>query len=578
MTWMELILRMLLCLLIAGVIGGIIGWLLRRLFAEKNNTSLEEAWQSRLAGKEREWDLLRTESRKQLAATEGKLNECNEGAQAHLATIADHETKYAALQASFDAKASAFEQLSAEAAALKEKLTSAETAATAWQGKFTTAEASLTGKQSELGELAVQLAAATALAATLKGGSEEAEKLKAENALLRQRFSSLEGELTHAREWEDKHQALFGEHEALQQQLHALQATSEARAHELTTLQGKLSASETALAAVQGKLATAETSVAQQQATVGDLTTKLAAAAALATQLQARTGEGEKLTAENNDLRTRLSVLESELASANEWQGKYTALVGERDQLQTQLANLHATSHAQASDWEKKALAAVSDKDREIQELQKRVQELGPQAKDWEVKYLAVLDEKQRESQTLRNRVAELEPLSGLLSAMQAAAKTKDTHIHTLEARVKDLEAAVVPDLEAIEGIGPVYFQKLSSRAGISWQKELLEQGKTAAGRKEIAEKTGILETLILRWVNHCDLRRVKGITEQYAELLEAAGVDSVPELAQRNADNLHAKVVATNEAKHVSPATPSAEDIQDWVAQAKTLPRVVTH
>ena len=77
------------------------------------------------------------------------------------------------------------------------------------------------------------------------------------------------------------------------------------------------------------------------------------------------------------------------------------------------------------------------------------------------------------------------------------------------------------PDLEAIEGIGPIFFEKLSKLAGIRWQKELLERGKSAAGRKEIVEQTGINDQLILRWVNHCDLRRIKGINEQYAELLE---------------------------------------------------------
>ncbi|MFN7929960.1 MAG: DUF4332 domain-containing protein [Blastocatellia bacterium] len=561
MTWMELILRMLFCLLLAGIIGGIIGWLLRALRGGNQTAQLEEAWQGRLASKEREWEMLRADSRKQLAVTENKLSECNAGVQTHLATIADHEAKYAEFQAALAAKTTAHDQLSAEVAALKDQVATAESAAADWQGKLATAEASLTSKHSELGDLTTKLAAAAALATTLKSGSDEAEKFKAENTLLRQRIGGLESDLTGARAWESKYNALLGERESWQQQLTAAQTAGEAQhaAHTTTlaALQAQLQAANSAAAEAQGKLATAEAALTNNQSEVGGLTAKLAAAAALTTQLQAHTGESETLAAENHDLRARLTTLE------------------------TQLANLQATSQAQASDWEMKALAAASDKEREIQELQKRVQELEPlgaQAKDWEVKYLAVLDEKQHEAQFLRSRVAELEPLSGRLSAIQAEAQSKDSQIHTLQNRLKELESAVVPDLEAIEGIGPVYFKKLSGLAGISWQKELLEHGKSAAGRKEIAGKTGILEALILRWVNHCDLRRVIGVTEQYAELLEVAGVDTVPELAQRNPDNLHAKVVETNEAKHVSPQTPTLDDIQQWIAQAKTLPRVVTH
>ncbi|MBS1808883.1 MAG: DUF4332 domain-containing protein [Acidobacteria bacterium] len=179
--------------------------------------------------------------------------------------------------------------------------------------------------------------------------------------------------------------------------------------------------------------------------------------------------------------------------------------------------------------------------------------------------------------------MAELEPLGAQFNAIQAEAKAKDSQIHTLEARIRELEtgnakAEIVPDLIRIQGIGPVYFEKLSTKSGIKMQADLLERGKTAVGRREIAAESGIDEALILRWVNHCDLRRISGVDEQYAELLEVAGVDSVPELAQRNADNLHAKVVATNEERHVSPDTPTADDIRQWVEQAKTLGRVVTH
>jgi predicted flap endonuclease-1-like 5' DNA nuclease len=97
--------------------------------------------------------------------------------------------------------------------------------------------------------------------------------------------------------------------------------------------------------------------------------------------------------------------------------------------------------------------------------------------------------------------------------------------------------------LEEIEGVGAAYGQKLSA-VGITTTDELLAKGATASGRKALAEQSGIGEGLILRWVNHADLYRVSGIGKQFAELLEAAGVDSVPELAQRVASSAAKKAL----------------------------------
>ena len=93
--------------------------------------------------------------------------------------------------------------------------------------------------------------------------------------------------------------------------------------------------------------------------------------------------------------------------------------------------------------------------------------------------------------------------------------------------------------LTEIEGIGEFYAQKLQE-AGIRTTQALLEKGASPQGRKEIAEKTDISEKLIMEWVNHVDLFRIKGVSEEYSDLLEEAGVDTVPELAQRNPENLH--------------------------------------
>lgn len=128
-----------------------------------------------------------------------------------------------------------------------------------------------------------------------------------------------------------------------------------------------------------------------------------------------------------------------------------------------------------------------------------------------------------------------------------------------------------------IEGIGPAYAEKLKS-AGIDTVEELLEAGASKKGREDIAAKSEITEKLILEWVNRADLARIKGIGSEYADLLEASGVDSVPELAQRNAANLTAKMEEVNAAKSLVRRVPSESEVSGWIDQAKALPKVVTH
>ena len=131
--------------------------------------------------------------------------------------------------------------------------------------------------------------------------------------------------------------------------------------------------------------------------------------------------------------------------------------------------------------------------------------------------------------------------------------------------------------LTDIEGVGPVYSQKLKS-AGVSTTDALLKKGATAKGRQALADKSGISGKLILRWVNHADLFRLDGVAGEYAELLEAAGVDTVPELAQRNAENLYQKLVEVNGAQKLVRVVPVQTQVGQWVEQAKNLPRIVTH
>lgn len=132
--------------------------------------------------------------------------------------------------------------------------------------------------------------------------------------------------------------------------------------------------------------------------------------------------------------------------------------------------------------------------------------------------------------------------------------------------------------LVEIQGIGEKYSAKLE-QAGISSQDKLLEAGADPKGRKSLEEATGISGKLLLGWVNRADLARVKGIGEEYADLLELAGVDTVPELAQRNAGNLHEKLAAVAEERgNVVRRIPSQSEVDKWVAQAKDLPRAINY
>ncbi len=132
--------------------------------------------------------------------------------------------------------------------------------------------------------------------------------------------------------------------------------------------------------------------------------------------------------------------------------------------------------------------------------------------------------------------------------------------------------------IEEIEGIGPDHGATLAA-AGVATTDALLVRGASAAGRAELAETTKISGNLILEWVNHVDLMRIDGVGPEYSDLLEAAGVDSPAELAQRNAANLAITVQEVVAARPgIVRRVPTQAEIEGWIGQAKTLPKVVTH
>ena len=128
-----------------------------------------------------------------------------------------------------------------------------------------------------------------------------------------------------------------------------------------------------------------------------------------------------------------------------------------------------------------------------------------------------------------------------------------------------------------IEGIGPVYAKKLAD-IGIKNTDDLLKAGATARAREELGKKTGIDHKLILEWVNLADLYRIKGVGQEYSDLLEESRVDTVVELAKRVPENLHAKILEVNEKKKLVRRPPPLSAVKDWVEQAKKLKRVVEY
>lgn len=131
--------------------------------------------------------------------------------------------------------------------------------------------------------------------------------------------------------------------------------------------------------------------------------------------------------------------------------------------------------------------------------------------------------------------------------------------------------------IQKIEGIGPKYGAQLLE-AGVRTTKDLLDKCADKKGRKAMAEATGLSEKLILEWTNMADLMRIKGVGEEYSDLLEEAGVDTVKELRNRNAENLAAKMAEVNAEKKLVRQVPSLKQVEAWVAQAKELPPVMTY
>lgn len=173
------------------------------------------------------------------------------------------------------------------------------------------------------------------------------------------------------------------------------------------------------------------------------------------------------------------------------------------------------------------------------------------------------------------------EEIAAQAAALDEAAMAAEPSAEDLRAELETYLRSFGPssefrkEIEYVEGIGAVYGQKLRG-IGISTILDLMVNGATRRGRKHIADESGISQSLILTWVNHVDLFRIKGVAQEYADLLEQSGVDTVVELAQRNPANLHKRMLDINEQKSLVRRAPHASEVQSWVEQAKNLRRLI--
>ena len=131
--------------------------------------------------------------------------------------------------------------------------------------------------------------------------------------------------------------------------------------------------------------------------------------------------------------------------------------------------------------------------------------------------------------------------------------------------------------IEDVEGIGPVIGEKLRA-CGVKNTNGLLSAAKTPAKRRSLAKDSGLSTKQVLKFANMVDLYRIKGIGSEFAELLEASGVNTVRQLALRNPASLAAKLETVNKTKKLTRRVPDEAAVKKWITQAKTLPRALEY
>lgn len=231
-----------------------------------------------------------------------------------------------------------------------------------------------------------------------------------------------------------------------------------------------------------------------------------------------------------------------------DYDAKVAAMVGSDDGLK-KIASLEST---------------LKDREAQLGHLSERLKAVEPQLRDAKER-IAQLEMETPKKGTAQKKAGN--------SNAEPVAPAGNGGVATLVAPT----AKAATDLCELEGVDTIFEQQLID-AGVHSQKQLLDGGKTRAGRKEISDVSGIPESLILTWVNQLDLMRIQGISSSTADFLELAGVDTVSELATRSASNLHTTLNTLRTERSLVAEVPELDEVKRWIALAKDLPRVVTH
>lgn len=392
---------------------------------------------------------------------------------------------------------------------------------------------------------------------------------------------------------------------------------------QINALRTQVEIATNALQSREAALAKLETDLIEQFATVSAATaqteklqTRLAATEAA---LQQNTQSATTLEEEVRTLRTELvnkdlevrhtfqrlegstPLQEKDLEGENriaEVTEHFHSLLQEKEtainQLQAQVATLEPLS-AQLSacthtlqEAETYYQAAVRDKDAEIIRLQAQVHSLklaesdisATEAKMTELKtrHQTMLREKDAMIARLQARIAGLELLLQRKSERPAVTLNFPPSVHHRtptsfpREMLTTIPRVTTTDLTEIKNLDDEHVRKLR-QAGITTRASLLDKGSSIEGRSDISNETGIPLPLIVQWVRHADLLRLNGMSGIYAELLDAAGIDSVSDLTKCTAETLHQKFLDVNAAKRLSRILPILAQIRDWIEQAKGLP-----
>jgi uncharacterized membrane protein len=163
------------------------------------------------------------------------------------------------------------------------------------------------------------------------------------------------------------------------------------------------------------------------------------------------------------------------------------------------------------------------------------------------------------------------------VTLLAEAQKSASDAVEEAAAETADAATDIAGAIAAATGLAYVDAGRLN-KAGVAKVSDLLEQGATPQGRAELATATGLDEETVLLAVKRLDLMRINGVNVVYSALLHKAGVETVPDLARRNATNLTNKLPEVNETVNIADKLPSEVMVVGWIDQAKDLPRVIEY